>query len=281
MKNPKSINLLQVFVQILQSLLTASYLGAYRYYTLGPIKRIRDHQDINSRAELIKALVDFRCIKEEELSFVAKAAALSAAAVIGVFSWPTTERTVWAAKMLWNWSFFMSTFSLVGSAPTRLLQHLPNDANMTYDEQHLPNEANMKYNQRQFKIALNLFLQPSEQHGNSTDSNAANRHICRRMLWVWQCPAMLMSYSWIFFLLGYALHVLSPVFDRSQAEVSSTMAMVTIGGCALLLLNFAFCAGMCQYRLQDKGLREWVWDFLSGNEGEKKKDEDAEVKDLA
>ena len=111
-------------------------------------------------------------------------AALSAAAVIGVFSWPTTEKTVWAAKMLWNWSFFMSTFSLIGSAPTRLLQHLPDKDDTVYDELKI-------------QRALNLFLQPPAELA-SLSGKIGRRQISRRMLWVWQCPAMLMSYSWIF-----------------------------------------------------------------------------------
>ncbi|KAF2469611.1 uncharacterized protein BDR25DRAFT_304343 [Lindgomyces ingoldianus] len=184
MKNAKIKGLLQVFARILQSLLTASYLGAYRYYTLEPIEKIEHYQEEILRGKLIKALADFRHIKDEELSFVAKAAALSAAAVIGVFSWPTTEKTVWAAKMLWNWSFFMSTFSLVGSAPTRLLRHLPD-------------EDGTEYNEHKIQMALNLFLQSQAQRPSSS-GKMERRQISRRMLWVWQCPAMLMSYSWVF-----------------------------------------------------------------------------------
>lgn len=73
MKNVKIKNLLQIFARILQSLLTASYLGAYRYYTLKPIEEIEQFQKEILREKLLKALIDFRRIKNEELSFVAKA----------------------------------------------------------------------------------------------------------------------------------------------------------------------------------------------------------------
>lgn len=69
-KYAKIKELLQAFRSILQSLLTVSYLGAYRYYTLEPIKKIRNG---NSRGELMKELIHFRQIKNEELSFVTKA----------------------------------------------------------------------------------------------------------------------------------------------------------------------------------------------------------------
>jgi hypothetical protein len=134
-------------------------------------------------------------------------AALSAGAVIGVFSWPTVEKTVWAAKMLWNWSFFMSTFSLISSAHQRLLRHLPEKDNLDYSEDKL-------------LLALNLFLQPAVKP-TSLSGKMEPRRVSRRMLWIWQCPTMLMSYSWVFFLVGYALHVLTPFFDPSQAESSS------------------------------------------------------------
>lgn len=82
----------------------------------------------------------------------------------------------------------MSTFSLIGSAPMRLLQHLP---------QHLPDEDDTEINRFKIKMALNLFLQPRAKLDGSSDK-MGHRRMSRRMLWVWQCPAMLMSYSWVF-----------------------------------------------------------------------------------
>lgn len=80
MKHSKIQDFLQVFPRVLQSLLTASYLGAYRYYTLEPIEEIeRCQQEIDrcqdekSKKNLVQALKDFRRTKEDELSFVAKA----------------------------------------------------------------------------------------------------------------------------------------------------------------------------------------------------------------
>jgi hypothetical protein len=104
----------------------------------------------------------------------------------------------------------MSTFSLISSAHQRLLRHLPDKGSLEYSEEEIP-------------LALNLFLQPPLKPG-SLSVELEPRRISRRMLWVWQCPTMLMSYSWVFFLVGYALHVLTPVFGPSQAEVSSQVS---------------------------------------------------------
>ncbi|KAI2617141.1 hypothetical protein GGR54DRAFT_641246 [Hypoxylon sp. NC1633] len=230
----------QAIVKILLQILTVSYSGAYAYHTVNPIENIKNHQDYKDdkgRSELIKALAQFRHTKSEELSFVTKAATLSGAAVIGVFSWPTTERTIWAAKLLWHWSLFLSTFSLIGSAHQRLLRHLPS---LEKDSQ--------EFDDSKIQLALNLFLQPPLSVAN-LNTKLEPRRISGRMLWIWQCPMMLMNYSWVLFLVGYALHLLTPVFDPSLAEIPFTVAVVTVCGCALVVLNFAFCAGICQSRL--------------------------------
>jgi hypothetical protein len=80
----------------------------------------------------------------------------------------------------------MSTLALVGAAPTRLLLHLPD-------------KSDTEYNEHKIKMALNLFLQPPTKiAGSGGGGKMEHRGISRRMLWVWQCPAMLMSYSWLF-----------------------------------------------------------------------------------
>jgi hypothetical protein len=64
---------LEAFTHILQSVLTASYLGAYRYYTLEPIKEIEQLQNAEPKDALREALVVFRHAKKEELAFVSTA----------------------------------------------------------------------------------------------------------------------------------------------------------------------------------------------------------------
>lgn len=219
--------------------LTLSYSGPYAYHTVDPIEKIAELNNAKPRDDnqLIKALAHFRHLKNQELDFVGKAAALSAAAVVGVFSWPTAEKTIWVAKMLWNWSFFTSCFALISSAQQRLLRRLPG-----------PEDDDLVFPDEQVQIALNLLLQPVLKVPDG--GKERGRRVSRRMLYVWQNPTMLMSYSWVMFIAGYALHILTPVFDPSLGEVSAKVAIVTLCGCALVVLNFFFCAGVCQLRLQ-------------------------------
>lgn len=101
----------------------------------------------------------------------------------------------------------MSTFALISSVQQRLLHQLPENASQTF-------------NDKGYIIALSLFLQPPVPRDET--GIMSERRISMMMLWLWQCPMMLMNYSWVFFLVGYALHLLTPVFDPSQAEISIT-----------------------------------------------------------
>ncbi|KAF5227366.1 hypothetical protein FAUST_11825 [Fusarium austroamericanum] len=129
-------------------LLTFTYAGAYRHHTRLPIEAIAENQDYGqNKNETIVSLVQFRRLKTEELRFVQGGATLSGAAAIGVFSWPTTEKALWATKMLWNWGLFFSLFALISSAHQRLLRYLPEKFDQEFDDQ-------------QFEVALSLFLKP-------------------------------------------------------------------------------------------------------------------------
>jgi hypothetical protein len=109
--------------------------------------------------------------------------------------------------MLWHWGFFMSVFALISSVPTRLLQHLPQKDDM------------FDFDDDKIRVALNLFLQPPMKPDGSGPATKYRRR-SKKMLWVWQCPTMLVSYSWVLVLVGYALHLLTPAFRPEQAEVS-------------------------------------------------------------
>ncbi|KAH6991941.1 hypothetical protein EDB82DRAFT_535102 [Fusarium venenatum] len=211
--------------------LTFTYPGAYDHHTRSPVRRIAAHQDYNqNKIDTIASLVQFRKLKEAELRFVQGAATLSGAAAIGVFSWPTTEKAIWATKMFWNWGLFFSIFALISSAHQRLLRYLPEKADQEFED-------------KQIEVALSLFLRPVK--GQQKDM----KKISFKMLWFWQCPTMLMSYSWVFFVTGYALHLLTPVFGSSGVKTSEEVYGLTLCGCGLVVLNFIFCGSLCQHRL--------------------------------
>jgi hypothetical protein len=126
--------------------------------------------------------------------------------VVGVFSWPAAEKTFWVAKMLWHWSFASSVFSLISSAQLRLLDRIPSDLGSG--------------NGQRF---LGLFLTLGTTHRASW-----------KMTWVWQCPTMLMSYSWMLFLVGYAIHVLDPVTGGNREDMDKTVRVLSKFGLTLV-----------------------------------------------
>lgn len=73
MRTTTLTNLPRGLARIVLSLLTCTYIGAYRYHTRDPINKIHCCQNKTLKRELIEALVDFRRLKDEELAFVAKA----------------------------------------------------------------------------------------------------------------------------------------------------------------------------------------------------------------
>lgn len=50
------------------------------------------------------------------------------------------------------------------------------------------------------------------------------------MLYVWQCPLMLMSYGWAFLLLGITMHVCSPLIERSGPDPRKVIRAPGNGG---------------------------------------------------
>ena len=210
------------------TLVTLSYSGALKYHTTDPIRAVVRNCDYKNQKDSVMAtLSHFRQIKEEELQFVNKAvsathgqsretrlmvpskqAALSGVAVIGAFSWPETQDTLLVTRMFWHWSLFLSTFALISSAHQRLLRHLPRD------------EFDDRFDDKKIQLALNLFLQPPlhPKNPHKNPPQLPTRHSSARMIWIWQCPTMLMSYSWVFFLVGYTLHVLKPVIHPLPME---------------------------------------------------------------
>jgi hypothetical protein len=124
--------------------------------------------------------------------------------------------------MLWHWSLILSIFALISSAHQRLLRHLPSDKSCSG---RLESGFQESFDDDKIKLALNLFLSPPlpPTGSNNKPPTPPTREISSRMVWMWQCPVMLMNYSWVLFLVGYGLHVLKPVFEPSQTHISKAV----------------------------------------------------------
>lgn len=209
-----------------------SYHGALIYFTIEPMFDIQNMQ--HDHDQLRSALREFRCRKEEELGFVRTASGLSAAAAIAVFSWPTVENSFWLVKIFWNWSLMASIFSLISSAQQRLLREFPKDTSKDADRgssRGQPGDSSVE----EIQALLDLVLSWPPQ--GDAESKPTERPLSFTMIWIWQTPMMLMSYAWLLFLLGYALHLLTPIFDGLAGDWSSMTIPV---GQELFLLPSVF-----------------------------------------
>lgn len=103
------------------------------------------------------------------------------------------------------------------------------------------------YNSEVIQILLELLLQPSINITFGDTENTPrqnNREISMHMLWIWQTPMMLISWSWMFFLLGLLLHILTPVIRRNEWTMDCTVSLAhcyRVG--VLILTDFNFDGG--------------------------------------
>lgn len=81
----------------------------------------------------------------------------------------------------------------------------------------------------QVRKTLRLMLKPSSTPTQVTDSgpDRVRLEADPKMVWVWQSPLMLMSFSWVTFLVGYELYLLTPLIRQDVWTVESTVSIAT------------------------------------------------------
>jgi hypothetical protein len=130
-------------------------------------------------------------------------------------------------------SLWFSIFALVSFSQQRMLNCMHNTN--TKDNLERLDEENLRH-------LLRFFLRP-ERRTSKTDVEKGQLRSCFfpdwTVAWVWQAPMMLMSFSWMTFLLGYGLYFLTPFLSgngATTAEKPVAIVAVTVGG--LVSLNF-------------------------------------------
>jgi hypothetical protein len=115
---------------------------------------------------------------------------LAAAGTIGIFSWPSVTNSFWIAQALWYISLILSIWALILSAQQHtLLETLPSPLS----------EKNLQQ-------TLNMIL-----HRRRAGTEA---RVDWNVVYINQNPTMLMSYSWVFFMIALTLYVSGPLIDR-------------------------------------------------------------------
>jgi hypothetical protein len=161
---------------------------------------------------------------------------LCAAAVIGVFSWPTTKDGYWLAKLLWYCSFFLSTFALISSAQQRLLELIPDFNLKNLSAAELSTLGDLVLVESVNSTAAKK-LKPCNGTPDADPEHASQpqKEVSQKMIWIWQSPMMLMSWSWVFFLVGYCLYLLTPLIHGLPWNTDSNVRMTHF--CQTFALN--------------------------------------------
>jgi hypothetical protein len=243
---------LEKFRVLIFHLLTWNYAGSLNHYTIEPISKIEENQ--RNVAGLPSLIYEFKIRKEQELQFVQRAvslqalekprfsfgcwlgrkAALSAAAVIGICSWTDVAISFWVSQMFWHCSLSFSIVALISSAHQRLLESFPSSQ-----------EQADNLTEGQLRAILRVFLKSRKggvdrsresedvEQGRGAESMRSDKYL----VWVWQSPMMMMSHSWVWFLLGYAFYIMSPLIEHDSQKLSSAASGMKSVVCSLKFIS--------------------------------------------
>jgi hypothetical protein len=165
---------------------------------------------------------------------------LLAAAVIGCFSWPKPSTVFWLGPACWYSSLVLSLFSVLLSSseafvftsirkPSREMEWRKQLAMVLYESA---------------KDDVNLGMSDLSRGATPTGTSAADRELQSttsamqvetgetpvrvsvrwNMVFTWQAPIMLMSYSVVFFLTGLTIYVLTPLYDGREFDGDSRVS---------------------------------------------------------
>lgn len=211
---------------LLIRLCTLFYNRPLWHYTVAPIQKIIACR--HDRDALKAVVMKFRKGKEAESRLIGLAVSVSssitvittnsyestlaAAAVIGVFSWQDIITTHWYCKALFYTSLLLAIFSLIGSSQQRLSETI-----MCLENTSASDEER--------KEALRVFMNPDDLNSNVDDRRSMSWYTCN-MCFIWQWTLMLMTWSWMTFLVALMLHVIKPFLpeqDPDDAERNVSM----------------------------------------------------------
>lgn len=134
--------------------------------------------------------------------------------MIGVFSWPDISSSFWLCPLLWRCSFWLSVFALISSAQHRLLEQLPKSK---ADAAELGAE--------EVKNATLLILREKQSPEDRLESGLWAEE-ARSLCWLWQTPMMLMSLSWLTFLVGFQAYIVGPLFTHGLWTTEKSVSKI-------------------------------------------------------
>lgn len=233
--------------------MTFPYYRFYRQNTLLPILRLAKGVEDRDGADLIsQRLHQWQTRKLDEYRFVQlsvckfSSAVLSpvsnrsfqgsllAAAVIGSFSWPIPDTIHWLGPASWYASLIMSFCAVLLSSSEHFLYAATRDHAQHADLRRrlnmvvrirgggpgdlLLSTAPSRVPAAQPQQPAQGMAGPARGQGSATPAIPLRAEVRWNMVFTWQAPMMLLSYSLIAFVMGLSLCVLTPLYDGRDSD---------------------------------------------------------------
>ncbi|PVI05713.1 hypothetical protein DM02DRAFT_516181, partial [Periconia macrospinosa] len=208
---------------------TLPYYRFYRFNTAEPLTRIAELATRSPESiELYRSIGFWRERKLAELQFVSIACTVLAAAVIGAFSWDTIHTAHWLTHGFWHSSLIFSILGILLSATQIAALHALGPLPMT--KRHRVIEPS------RMRAAIARY---STLLMSTTTSRSVPR---KKMMFTWQGPTMLMSYSVCSFIAGLTILVCSPLIRREGWGPGYNIAIMYLTVLAVAGPIFMFCS---------------------------------------
>lgn len=207
--------------EVVARMVTVTHFRCYQRLAVAPIKEITDCYNEGSRLqELNQKLEAWATRKAQQLHYVQLAATVMLAVDAQCLSWPTENRH-WMGRAFWYWCIVLDVFSIgISSQQLSILQYI-----QACNLDHSP--------------LLGMIVKENSE-GKYPDSN---------MVYVWECPMMLLVHSMVFFIVAVSVHVCYPLISDPGFGVDSKIASVYIAVLAVNLLNLLYCSYWIYRRL--------------------------------
>jgi hypothetical protein len=88
---------------------------------------------------------------------------------------------------------------------------------------------------------------------NPTPETSSKHRPSKNMMYIWQTPTMLMSWSWIMFMLGLILHATVPLRTDYECGNTRKSAIFFLATGTVVVLNFGWCS-LWMYLAASKGV---------------------------
>ncbi|KAJ5342298.1 hypothetical protein N7541_011422 [Penicillium brevicompactum] len=205
------------------------YYGTLVRYTIEPLERIAAPQ--NDLIELGECVQDFARGKSAELKYIAFAATINAGLTVATFSWPHLEGAPWAAAGLLYASLFLTIGALITGSQHIMFFHKM----CPYSTENVADEPcdSAKYNMylvaraqyldsltRSWPVLFGLTageaMIPSEEKG--AQDLLRQRGLNPSMILTWQCPIMLMAWSWVAYTISIVVLISKPFIAPANTD---------------------------------------------------------------